>query len=144
MKDEMKKTEGNEERLKDQNAKFQQAGAGFDRGGNMRTPTMNMSELPETLRHTMLVELARVFCRRLGRPRANDLEQAGFHDFAELLLRGWILREPGRYSIGYQPGEAVIREMWRLEPTLCSALRLPPPLVSHVEGVDDGGEKIAA
>jgi hypothetical protein len=114
-----------------------------DKGDNMmRKPTMSLNELPEALQHTMLIELAQVFCRRLGRPRANDIEQAGFHDLADLLLRGWILREPGRYSIGYQPGEAVIREMWQLDPTLCSLLRLPPPLVSSVEGVDEG--KMAA
>lgn len=101
--------------------------------GIMRTPAMNMNELPEALRHSMLIELARVFCRRLGRPRANDLEQAGFHDLADLMLRGWILREPGRYSMGYHPGEAVIREMWQLDATLCAVLRLPPPLVSSVD-----------
>jgi hypothetical protein len=102
----------------------------------MRKANMSLNELPEALQHTMLIELAQVFCRRLGRPRANDLELAGFHDLSDLLLRGWILREPGRYSIGYQPGEAVIREMWQLDPTLCSLLRLPLPLVSSVEGVD--------
>lgn len=110
----------------------------------MKRPTMSLNELPEALQHTMLIELAQVFCRRLGRPRANDIEQAGFHDLADLLLRGWILREPGRYSIGYQPGEAVIREMWQLNPALCAALRLPPPLVSWVEGVDNNGDKMAA
>jgi hypothetical protein len=114
-------------------------GAGEDEGdkrnpkGMMWTPAMNLNELPQALRHSMLIELARVFCRRLGRPRANDLEQAGFHDLGDLLMRGWILREPGRYSMGYHPGEAVIREMWQLDATLCSVLRLPPPLVSSVE-----------
>lgn len=116
-------------------------------------PTMNLNDLPETLRHTMLIELAHVFCRRLGRPRANDIEMAGFSDLTDLLLRGWILREPGRYSIGYQPGEPVIREMWQLDPMLCSALRLPPPLISHIADVDDAksltaqvmeGERMAA
>ncbi|HEY1171559.1 MAG TPA: hypothetical protein VGH19_09335 [Verrucomicrobiae bacterium] len=103
----------------------------------MLKPTMNLNELPEALRHTMLIELAHVFCRRLGRPRANDIEMAGFPDLGDLLLRGWILREPGRYSIGYQPGEPVIREMWIVNPTLCSLLRLPPPLVSRIPDVDD-------
>jgi hypothetical protein len=103
-------------------------------------PALNLNELPEALRHTMLIELARVFCRRLGRPRANDIELAGFPDLADLLMRGWILREPGRYSIGYQPGEPVIREMWLLDPTLCSVLRLPPPLVSRIKGEETAGE----
>lgn len=113
-------------------------------------PTLNLNELPEALRHTMLIELARVFCRRLGRPRANDIELAGFPDLSDLLLRGWILREPGRYSIGYQPGEPVIREMWLLDATLCSVLRLPPPLVSRIEGEEpvevtvEMGQRMAA
>lgn len=81
----------------------------------------------ETLEHTMLVELAQLFCRKLGRPTSNEFEAAGFTNVADLVSRGLIQREPGRYSIGYQPGEAVIREMWRLDSTLCSVLRLPPP-----------------
>lgn len=104
-------------------------------------PTMNLNDLPEALRHTMLIELAHVFCRRLGRPRANDLELAGFHELSDLLLRGWILREPGRYSIGYQPGEPVIREMWQLDAALCAALRLPPPLISRIPNVDNAEVK---
>lgn len=71
-----------------------------------------------------VTELARVFCRRLGRPRAVDLEVTGFTDLKDLLLRGLIVREPGRWSIGYQPGEAVIRQMWQLDPCLCSVLNL--------------------
>lgn len=73
-----------------------------------------------------ITKLAQVFCSRLGRPRQNDIEQAGFL-VADLLLTGWITREPGRYSIGYQPGETVAREMWKINPTLCSLLRLAPP-----------------
>lgn len=88
---------------------------------------IRLHELPEPMLHTALIELARVFCRRLGRPRANDLELAGFTDIADLLMRGWILREPGRYSIGYMPGQAVIREMWLLDPALCNALNLKHP-----------------
>jgi hypothetical protein len=88
---------------------------------------LRLHELPEPMLHTALIELARVFCRRLGRPRANDLELAGFTDLADLLMRGWILREPGRYSIGYMPGLAVIREMWLLDPALCSVLNLKRP-----------------
>lgn len=88
---------------------------------------LRLHELPEPMLHTALIELARIFCRRLGRPRANDLELAGFTDLADLLMRGWILREPGRYSIGYMPGQAVIREMWLLDPALCSVLNLKHP-----------------
>jgi len=88
---------------------------------------LRLHELPEPMLHTALIELARVFCRRLGRPRANDLELAGFTDLADLLMRGWILREPGRYSIGYMPGQAVIREMWLIDPALCTVLNFKRP-----------------
>lgn len=71
-----------------------------------------------------VTELARVFCRRLGRPRAVDLEVTGFTDLQDLLLRGLIVREPGRWSIGYMPGELVIRQMWQIYPALCSVLNL--------------------
>lgn len=99
--------------------------------GDAHAPThpagLRLHELPEPMLHTALIELARVFCRRLGRPRANDLELAGFTDLADLLMRGWILREPGRYSIGYMPGQAVIREMWLIDPALCTVLNLKRP-----------------
>lgn len=90
-------------------------------------PGLRLHELPDPLLHTACIELARIFCQRLGRPRANDLELAGFTSLSDLLLRGWILREPGRYSIGYMPGAPVIREMWHIDPTLCSLLKLPHP-----------------
>lgn len=93
----------------------------------MTKPYLKIAEMDAVIRQTVLIELARVFCRRLGRPRANDLELAGFPDLSELLLLGWILREPGRYSIGYMPGADVVREMWLLDPALCSALRLSLP-----------------
>lgn len=73
-----------------------------------------------------ITKLAKIFCLRLGRPRQNDIEQEGFL-VVDLLMTGWIKREPGRYSIGYQPGDCVEREMWKLDPTLCSLLRINPP-----------------
>jgi hypothetical protein len=98
-----------------------------DTNAPMHPTGLRLHELPEPMLHTALIELARVFCRRLGRPRANDLELAGFTDLADLLMRGWILREPGRYSIGYMPGQAVIREMWLIDPALCTVLNLKRP-----------------
>ncbi len=83
--------------------------------------------LPAPLEHTAVCELAKCFCACFGKPRQTELAVFGFTDLADLLLRGWIEREPGRYSIGYLPGPPVIREMWRLRPALCEVLRLPPP-----------------
>lgn len=96
-------------------------------------PEFKFDELPVHLQHSAIVELARVFCHRLGGPRANDLELAGFTDLADLILRGLIQREGGRYSIGYMPGAEVIAEMWKLDPTLCSVLNL-----KRVEGNQSG------
>lgn len=86
-----------------------------------------IQDIPKPFDQTQIIELAQVFIRRLGRPRTNDLEASGFNDISGLLLSGLIMREPGRYSIGFQPGEDVAREMWQLNPSFCSAIRLPIP-----------------
>ncbi len=62
----------------------------------------------------------------MGRPRQTDLALFGFTDVPDLILRGWISREPGRFSLGYVPGAIVQAEMWRVNPALCQALNLEP------------------